>query len=136
MSDRQIQNVRVDRGQRHNGEASYDRPRSATTAGRHAFQPSPYLRSMQKRVFDIVGAALLLVFLAPLMVVVALAIAPWGEVYVDGDRKGVTPPVNEIEVAPGKRKIEIRNANFPVYVEVVDLKADQKVRIKHRFSQE
>ncbi len=66
--------------------------------------------------------------------VIALAIAPWGEVYVDGDRVGVSPPVNEVEVAPGKRKIEIRNGSFPVYTQVVEVKADQKVRIKHKFN--
>jgi hypothetical protein len=65
---------------------------------------------------------------------IALAIAPWGEVYVDGDRVGVSPPVNEVEVAPGRRKIEIRNGSFPVYTQVVDVKADQKVRIKHKFN--
>jgi len=64
---------------------------------------------------------------------ITLAIAPWGEVYVDGDRIGVSPPVNEVKVAPGKRKIEIRNSSFPVYAQVVELKADQKVRIKHKF---
>ncbi len=66
--------------------------------------------------------------------IVTLAIAPWGEVYVDGDRVGVSPPVNEVEVAPGKRKIEIRNGSFPVYTQVVEVKADQKVRIKHKFN--
>ena len=64
---------------------------------------------------------------------ITLAIAPWGEVYVDGERKGVSPPVNEVEVAPGKRRIEIKNGGFPVYTQVVDVKADQKVRIKHKF---
>jgi hypothetical protein len=66
--------------------------------------------------------------------VIALAVAPWGEIYVDGDRVGVSPPVNEVEVAPGKRTIEIRNGNFPVYSQVVDVKADQRVRIKHKFN--
>ena len=66
--------------------------------------------------------------------VITLAIAPWGEVYVDGDRVGVSPPVNEVEVAPGKRKIEIRNGSFPVYTQLVEVKADQKVRIKHKFN--
>ena len=66
--------------------------------------------------------------------VIALAIAPWGEVYVDGDRVGVSPPVNEVEVTPGKRKIEIRNGSFPVYTQIVEVKADQKVRIKHKFN--
>jgi hypothetical protein len=65
---------------------------------------------------------------------ITLAIAPWGEVYVDGDRIGVSPPVNEVEVAPGRRKIEIKNGSFPVYVQVVDVKADQKIRIKHKFN--
>jgi len=64
---------------------------------------------------------------------ITLAIAPWGEVYVDGDRLGVSPPVKEVEVAAGKRKIEIKNGSFPVYTQVVDLKADQKLRIKHKF---
>ena len=65
---------------------------------------------------------------------ITLAISPWGEIYVDGDRVGVSPPVNEVEVAPGRRKVEIRNGSFPVYTQVVDVKADQKVRIKHKFN--
>lgn len=66
--------------------------------------------------------------------IIALAVAPWGEVFVDGNRVGVSPPVNEVEVAPGKRTIEIRNANFPVFSQVVEVKADQRVRIKHKFN--
>ena len=65
---------------------------------------------------------------------ITLAIAPWGEVYVDGNRIGVSPPVNEVEVAPGKRRIEIRNGNFPAYSQLLEVKADQKVRIKHKFN--
>ena len=65
---------------------------------------------------------------------ITLAIAPWGEVFVDGNRIGVSPPVNEVEVAPGKRKIEIKNGAFPVYTQIVEIKADQKVRIKHKFN--
>jgi hypothetical protein len=66
--------------------------------------------------------------------VIQLAIAPWGEVFIDGNRVGVSPPVNEVEVAPGKRRIEVRNGSFPVYTQVVELKADQKIRIKHKFN--
>ncbi len=66
--------------------------------------------------------------------VIVLAIAPWGEVFVDGNRVGVSPPVNEVEVAPGRRRIEVRNGNFPVYTQVVELKAEQKIRIKHKFN--
>ena len=34
----------------------------------------------------------------------------------------------------GKRKVEIKHGGFPVYTQVVDVKADQKVRIKHKFN--
>ncbi|HVY04789.1 MAG TPA: adenylate/guanylate cyclase domain-containing protein [Burkholderiales bacterium] len=65
---------------------------------------------------------------------ITLAVAPWGEIYVDGDRIGVSPPVNEVEVAPGRRKIEIKNGSFPVFTQVVEVKPDQKIRIKHKFN--
>ena len=72
------------------------------------------------------------VLVGPAMI--TLAIAPWGEIFVDGNRIGVSPPVNEVEVAPGKRRIEIKNGAFPVYTQIVEIKADQKVRIKHKFN--
>lgn len=66
--------------------------------------------------------------------VIALAVSPWGEVFVDGNRIGVSPPVNEVEVSPGRRRIEIRNGNFPAYTKVIELKAEEKIRIKHKFN--
>jgi PEGA domain len=65
---------------------------------------------------------------------ITLAISPWGEVYVDGKRVGVSPPVNEVEVAPGARRVEIKNGKFPAFAQTVDVKVDQKVRIKHKFN--
>ncbi|MEQ1880007.1 MAG: adenylate/guanylate cyclase domain-containing protein [Burkholderiales bacterium] len=65
---------------------------------------------------------------------ITLAISPWGEVFVDGKRVGVSPPVNEVEVAPGARRVEIKNGKFPAFAQTVDVKVDQKVRIKHKFN--
>ena len=65
---------------------------------------------------------------------ITLAIAPWGEVFIDGNRIGVSPPVNEVEVAPGSRRVEIKNGSFQPYSQTVEIKADQKVRIKHKFN--
>lgn len=62
-----------------------------------------------------------------------LAIAPWGEVYVDGQRMGVTPPLSELTVAAGRRTIEIRNADLKPHIVMLDLRADSAVKIKHRF---
>ena len=65
---------------------------------------------------------------------VLLAIAPWGEVYVDGNLVGVSPPVNKIDLMPGRRTIEIRNGAFPAYTEQIELKAGQNIKIRHKFN--
>ncbi|WP_265946313.1 PEGA domain-containing protein [Dechloromonas sp. A34] len=62
-----------------------------------------------------------------------LAIAPWGEVYVDGKLAGVSPPLNEILLPAGKHSVEIRNGAFPPYLRNVDLATDASLRIKHKF---
>jgi tRNA A-37 threonylcarbamoyl transferase component Bud32 len=62
-----------------------------------------------------------------------LAVTPWGEVYVDGKRKGVSPPLAEIKLGPGKHAIEIRNTTFQPYAETVDVEAEGHLKIKHKF---
>jgi len=64
---------------------------------------------------------------------VALAVTPWGEVYVDGRRKGISPPLAEIKLAPGKHAVEIRNTTFQPYAKTVELKAEAYLKIKHKF---
>jgi PEGA domain-containing protein len=65
---------------------------------------------------------------------VSLAITPWGDVYIDGKHIGVSPPVNEVNVHPGRRTIEIRNGNFPPYTQRVELRARQKIKIRYKFN--
>ncbi len=62
-----------------------------------------------------------------------LAVAPWGEVLVDGKSRGVSPPLRVLEIAPGPHTIEIRNSTFPAHVERVEVKAGEAVKIRHRF---
>jgi len=64
---------------------------------------------------------------------VRLAVSPWGEIYVDGRKKGVSPPLRQIELAPGKHRIEIRNSLFPPRSESVEAKANARLTIKHKF---
>ncbi len=64
---------------------------------------------------------------------VRLAISPWGAVYVDGERVGVSPPLRNLELEPGKHRIEIRNTKFPPRVETVELKSGGDATIRHRF---
>ena len=62
-----------------------------------------------------------------------LAIAPWGEVLIDGKRRGVSPPLRVVDLPPGAHTVEIRNSTFPAHVQEVKLKAGEAVRIRHRF---
>ena len=65
---------------------------------------------------------------------IELAVAPWGEVLVDGKRRGLSPPLRVLELSPGPHKIEIRNdAKFPVFVQQVEVKPGEAVKIQHRF---
>jgi hypothetical protein len=65
---------------------------------------------------------------------VLLAISPWGEVYVDGKPMGVSPPLAELELAPGRHRIEVRNGGFKPYQEDIELGSNETVRIKHKFT--
>ena len=66
--------------------------------------------------------------------VMNLVVLPWGEVYLDGRLQGVSPPLIELQVAPGKHDIEIRNASFPVYKQTIQVKVGEKLTIKHTFA--
>jgi hypothetical protein len=64
---------------------------------------------------------------------VHLSIAPWGEVYVNGKSRGVSPPIKSLKLPPGKYKIEIRNSAFPPRTEVVEVKSRGNLTIKQVF---
>jgi len=65
--------------------------------------------------------------------VIQVAILPWGEVYVNGKRRGVSPPLRNIEVQPGAHTIEVRNTSFPTYTQRVVVHSGEPVRIRHHF---
>jgi hypothetical protein len=64
---------------------------------------------------------------------VSLAISPWGQVFVDGKMRGVSPPLQELELAPGKHRIEVKNASSEAHVVTVNAKPGEQLRIKHKF---
>ena len=66
--------------------------------------------------------------------VLSLAIAPWGQIYVDGRSRGVSPPLQELELAPGRHRIEVRNSAAPAHVVTVNVKSGERLRIKHKFN--
>jgi len=64
---------------------------------------------------------------------VSLAIAPWGEVLVNGEPRGVSPPLTTLRLAPGSYSIEVRNGDAPPLKAQVEVKAGQAQTLRHRF---
>lgn len=62
-----------------------------------------------------------------------LTIIPWGEVFVDGKSRGVSPPMRQISVSPGKHLIVVQNTSLPPHTEQVDLRPGEQFTIRHRF---
>ena len=61
------------------------------------------------------------------------AVSPWGEIFVNGKSRGVSPPLKSIKLEPGKYKIEVRNTTFPTHTENFDLKARDEITIRAKF---
>ena len=64
---------------------------------------------------------------------VSLRIDPWGEVFVNGRAIGVSPPLKQHKLSPGKYKIEVKNGAFAPYVTNIEVKAKDDVAVKYRF---
>jgi hypothetical protein len=65
--------------------------------------------------------------------IVGLTILPWGEIYLDGNKQGISPPLLELQVVPGTHVIRVTNADFPDLVRKVVVKQGEKIKIKHKF---
>ncbi len=70
---------------------------------------------------------------APKAATLRLAVAPWAEVWVDGVRRGVTPPMMTLALPPGARVVELRNPASEPVVRRLDAKAGQTIDLAHRF---
>jgi class 3 adenylate cyclase len=62
-----------------------------------------------------------------------LAIQPWGEIYVDGGKRGFSPPLKALDLAPGRHRIEIRNGQFAPHRQIVDVKSGEELTVSYAF---
>jgi len=65
--------------------------------------------------------------------VVTLAIAPWGEVLINGERRGVSPPLTKVQLPPGSYAIEVRNGDALPFKATIEVKAGKSQTLRHRF---
>jgi len=61
------------------------------------------------------------------------AIQPWGEIFVNGKSRGVTPPMKSLKLEPGKYRIEVKNTTFASHAENLDLKSRDELTVRHKF---
>ncbi|MGL4232775.1 MAG: protein kinase domain-containing protein [Casimicrobium sp.] len=64
---------------------------------------------------------------------VVLNIAPWGEVFVNGQSRGASPPRKRLSLIEGKYSIMIKNGGFEPFLTVVEVKRGQEHLIAHQF---
>ncbi|MBN8756934.1 MULTISPECIES: serine/threonine protein kinase [Variovorax] len=71
---------------------------------------------------------------APGMGRVVLNIRPWGQVFVDGADRGVSPPLKSLPLRPGIYNIEVRNGDLEVYRQRVTVQDSKSAPVvSHEF---
>jgi len=71
---------------------------------------------------------------APGMGRVQFNIRPWGQVFVDGADRGVSPPLKTLPLRPGIYNIEVRNGDLEVYRQRVTVQDSRSVPVvAHEF---
>lgn len=66
--------------------------------------------------------------------IIGLQIAPQGDIFVDGELKGRSPPLTRLEVSPGAHTIEVRSAGYPPLRLDINLKPAEEIRVTHEFA--
>jgi len=62
-----------------------------------------------------------------------LRVSPWAQVLVDGKRLGVTPPIKQFNLSPGRHLVELSIPGFDSVRQTVRLSAGESVTITHDF---
>ena len=65
---------------------------------------------------------------------ITFVISPWGEVLVDGEPRGVSPPLKSTKLTPGERAIIIKKAGNQPYADTIIVKPGDELTIRHTFA--
>ena len=64
---------------------------------------------------------------------ITFAVAPGGEVFIDGKSRGTLPELGRLSLRAGQYKLEVRHGADPPLAVDLDLKPGQQVSVKHVF---
>jgi serine/threonine protein kinase len=68
------------------------------------------------------------------MAKLTLAVEPQGELYINGEHYGSTPPLTALELEPGMHRIEIRSGSRKPYLTYMTVDPGEERRIRHDFN--
>lgn len=111
------------------------------------YTPDPERRALRRRrlaVFALGGSVIILLLgvlgrdiYQPLFrsrpAVLTLAIKPRGEVFVDGVSRGQSPPLTELEVPPGRHRLQVRAPGVKALDMQLELEPGERRTIAHTF---
>ncbi|MFN0184956.1 MAG: serine/threonine-protein kinase [Aquabacterium sp.] len=108
-------------------------PPAAVTA--RPARPGARLREQDTRAIEtpVVASTAITTPAPPAQGLVQFAVAPWGQVEVDGKSVGTTPPLTRLSLPEGEHVIVVRNADFAPHSVTIRVSAEQPVNIRHRF---
>ena len=123
------------------GEFVDDRHHSQTL---YAFEPAAARRSaIWRTLLGLAGVAIVLgagyagrtvrleIEAAHRPAIIELDIRPQGEVYLDGELKGMAPPLARLSIPAGPHTIELRNGRFKPVTMEVQLQPGEELQLKH-----
>jgi hypothetical protein len=125
------------------GEFVDDRLRSQTL---YAFEPAAARRrALWRTLLGIAGVAIVLgagyagrakrleMEAAQRPAIITLDVHPQGEVYLDGELKGTTPPLARLSIPAGPHSIELRSGRLKPVTMEVQLQPGEELQLKHTF---
>jgi tRNA A-37 threonylcarbamoyl transferase component Bud32 len=68
------------------------------------------------------------------MAKLVLAVSPRGELYVNGEHHGTTPPLTTFELEPGMHRIEVRSGSRKPFLTYMTVEPGDVRRIRHDFN--
>ncbi|MDR1967508.1 MAG: protein kinase [Burkholderiaceae bacterium] len=70
------------------------------------------------------------------LLAVRFSIRPWGRVSVDGQPKGISPPLTHLQLPPGNHIVVITNGNNPPVTKQIVVTGKDDIVVSHRFENE